>query len=188
VTGIDFSRRSIAHAQAAARERGLNIDYILGDYLELETDRKFDLVTLIYCDLCPLSPTQRKALLGTFRDVLEDDGAVLLDVFSLHAYAGREEGSSYAHRLMGGFRSPEDYWGFLDTFKYDEPKVVLDKYTLVESSRTRRVYNWLQYFSLETLGWELELNDLRIVEHYADVAGKDPVDDGDIIAVVARKM
>lgn len=188
VTGIDFSRRSIAYARSAGKEKGLDIDYVLADYLEYQTDRKFDLVSLIYCDLCPLSPKQRGVLLGTFRNILADDGAVLLDAFSLHAFGGRQEGASYEYRLMGGFWSANDYWGFLNTFKYEDAKVVLDKYTVVEPSRTQLVYNWLQYYSLESLAKELEKNGLRIVEQYADVAGSEYADDGDIIAVIAVKI
>ena len=33
--------------------------------------------------------------------------------------------------LYSFLRAPDDYWGFLDTFKYDSERVVLDKYTIV---------------------------------------------------------
>ena len=101
---------------------------------------------------------------------------------------GREEGSSFEQKLMGGFWSADDYWGFLNTFKYDEAKVVLDKYAIVEPSRTRLVYNWLQYYSFEALARELEQNGLRIVGKYADVAGSEFVDESDTIAVVAERI
>jgi SAM-dependent methyltransferase len=186
VTGIDFSRRSIAHAREQARDRGLDIEYLLGDYLEYRSDRSFDLITLIYCDLCPLSPQQRRTLLEAFRDHLAEGGSILLDVFSLEAFAAREEVSCQEFRLMDGFWAPGEYWGFLDTFKYEEARVVLDKYTLVEPHRTRTVYNWLQYFSLEDLTAELARCGLRIVERYSDVAGT-ALGAGDVIAVVAQK-
>lgn len=187
VTGIDFSRRSIAYAEEEARKRGLTIDYVMDDYLDFRSDRTFDLITLVYCDLCPLSPDQRRRLLNVFHDLLADDGSVLLDVFSLQAYNGRHESASHDYRLMDGFWAPGDYWGFQDTIKYDKAKVVLDKYTIVEPHQTRCVYNWLQYFSLDTLTKEFEQSGLRIVERYADVAGT-PYADGDEFAVVAQKI
>ncbi len=91
-TGIDFSERSLEHAREQARSGGLSIDYLHGNYLEIETDARFDLITLIMCDFCALSPGQRGRLLDTFRAHLEPGGAVLLDVYSLRGLR-RERGA-----------------------------------------------------------------------------------------------
>ena len=58
---------------------------------------------------------------------------------------------------------------------------------IIEPHRTRRVYNWLQYFSPATLAAEFEQSGLRVVEQYADVAGA-PYADGEVLAVVAQKI
>lgn len=186
VTGVDLSRRSLAHARAEAEARGLDVDYVRANYLDFDTDRGFDLITLIYCDLCPLSPAQRRTLLTLFRDRLADGGSILLDVVTRRAFDGRDEGATHAHRLMDGFWSPGDYWGFLDTFKYEAEGVVLDKYTIVEPHRTWRVFNWLQYFTDQALAAEFAACGLEIVERYEDVTGA-PFEGGDVMAVVARK-
>ena len=187
VTGIDFSRRSIAHAKKTAAEKGLAIDYVCGNYLDFESPKRFDLVALIYCDFCALSPAQRKQLLGIFHNQLADGGRLLLDVFSLKAFEGRQEVSTFERNLMGGFWSEEDYMGFMRTFLYEEEKVVLDKYTIVEPGRTRVIYNWLQYFSLEAITQELEGNGFKVEAHYANAAGEPYSDDSSEIAIVARK-
>jgi SAM-dependent methyltransferase len=187
VTGIDLSRRSIRYAEAEADRRGLTIDYVLANYLTFHTDRKFDLITLVYCDLCALSPDQRRQLLSNFRDLLENGGSILLDVFTHQAYDQRKEAAGQSFRLMDGFWAPGDYWGFMNTFKYEEAKVVLDKYTIIEPHQTRCVYNWLQYFSLTALAEEFEQCGLRIVEQYADVAGA-PHTEEDVLAVVAQRI
>jgi cyclopropane fatty-acyl-phospholipid synthase-like methyltransferase len=187
VTGLDFSRRSIAHAEQEARRLELNIEYILGDYLQYEPDRRFELITLIYCDLCALSPDQRRRLLTLFAELLTDEGSLLLDVFTVAAFDARQKSSEHGHRLMGGFWAPGDYWGFADTFKYEDAKVALDKYTIVEPHQTRRIYNWLQYFSLETLAAELEQCGLQIVEKYNDVSGAPYCEGNTVISVVAQK-
>jgi hypothetical protein len=63
--------------------------------------------------------------------------------------------------------------------------VVLDKFTIVERGRTRTIYNWLQYFSPETLGAEMNDCGLDVEKRYADVAGS-PYDPGHTeFAVVA---
>jgi len=187
VLGIDWSRRSIAYAEEQARKAALAIEYIREDYLDFTTDRCFDLITLVYCDLCALSPDQRRRLLKLFHNLLTDGGSLLLDVFSLQAYSGRQEATSHGFRLMDGFWAPGDYWGFLNTFKYDESHVVLDKYAIIEPQQTRWVYNWLQYFSLDSLAAEFEQCGLRIVEQYRDVAGT-PYAEDEVFAVVVQKQ
>ena len=64
VTGIDFSERSIKYAKKTAEENNLNIDYIQQNYLKFVTDKKFDLIKMIYCDICDLSTKTRKIIIG----------------------------------------------------------------------------------------------------------------------------
>jgi SAM-dependent methyltransferase len=188
VTGIDFSERSIAYAKEMATQKALDIDYVCQDYLEFDTEKRFDLITMIMCDYCALSPIQRKKLLTQFHRLLNAGGSVLLDVYSLNAFDQREEVSTYEHMQLDGFWSKEDYYGFLNTFKYEEEKVILDKYTIIEEAHTRTVYNWLQYFSPETLREEYNENGFKIEEFYSDVAGKTFNSKSIEFAVVARKL
>ncbi len=188
VTGIDFSKNSIQYAQGAAHTEGMSIRYVHRNYLEFETDDRFDLVLMIMCDFCALSPLQRKKMLDTFHTILQPDGSVLLDVYSLTAFEQREETALYEANLLNGFWSPNKYYGFLNTFKYEEEKVVLDKYTLIEAARTRTVYNWLQYFSTDALEREFAQCGFSIETMYSDVAGSPFDPEGTECAVVARKL
>jgi len=171
VTGIDFSKRSIQYAKEAATKEELSIHYVNQNYLQFETDDRFHLILMIMCDFCALSPAQRKKMLGKFRTILEHGGSVLLDVYSLTAFERREETAMYEANLLNGFWSPSKYFGFLNTFKYETEKVVLDKYTVIEADRTRTVYNWLQYFSPEALEREFVECGFTVEELYSDVAG-----------------
>jgi len=188
VTGIDFSQRSIRYANETAARKALSIDYVCRDYLEFETEKRFDLITMIMCDFCALSPIQRRKMLARFHNLLNADGSVLLDVYSLNAFDQRDEVSICEHRQLDGFWSKEDYYGFLNTFKYGEEKVILDKYTIIEKARTRTVYNWLQYFNRDALRKEFEVNGFKIEEFYSDVAGKDFNSKSAEFAIVARKL
>jgi len=188
VTGIDFSKRSIDHAREAAAKAGLNICYMNQDYLEFETQARFDLVLMIMCDFCALSPEQRKKMLGKFHTILKAGGSVLLDVYSLTAFEESEEAVTYEYNLLDGFWSPDDYYGFLNTFKYEQEKVRLDKYTIVEAAQTRVVYNWLQYFNTETLTKEFEENGFEVAGLYSDVAGRAFAPESTEIAIVAKKL
>ena len=187
VTGIDFSKRSIQYAQEVATREELPIHYVNQNYLKFETDDRFDLILMIMCDFCALSPAQRKKLLNKFHIILKPSGYVLLDVYSLTAFEKREETAMYEANLLNGFWSPNKYYGFLNTFKYEREKVVLDKYTLIEAERTRTVYNWLQYFSPETLKKEFMECGFTSEKLFSDVAGSpfDPTTNE--FAVIARK-
>jgi len=186
-TGVDFSERSLAHARESARRERLTVNYVQANYLDFESDERFDLITLIMCDYSALSPNQRRVLLDTFFSHLKPGGAALLDVYSLCAFDARQEQASYGPNLLDGFWSSAPYFGFLNTFKYHEEKVVLDKYTIVEEARTRVVFNWLQCFDSEGLRKEIEGQGLVIEEVLGDVAGGafDPASPE--FAVIARK-
>lgn len=172
VTGIDFSRRSIRHAVAVAERSGLPINYVHRNYLEFDTEERFDLILMIMCDFCALSPGQRKTMLDKFALFLKPNGHVLLDVYSLAGFAQQEEAAGYKLNQLNGFWSPNRYYGFLNTFKYADEKVVLQKHTIVEPERIRTVYNWLQYFGPEAINEEFSRSGLKVTEFYSDVAGK----------------
>ncbi len=187
VTGIDFSERSIRHGKEAAQKEGLKINYVNRNYLDFTTEDRFDLIIMIMCDFCALSPSQRKNLLRKFHALLQPEGKVLLDVYSITAFNSREETATYSMNLLDGFWSPEKYYGFLNTFKYSEEKIVLDKYTIVEADRSRTIYNWLQYFNPESLEKEFNENGLLVEEILGDVTGSIYKPDKKEFAIVAKR-
>jgi hypothetical protein len=94
----------------------------------------------------------------------------------------------YEDNLLNGFWSANKYYGFLNTFKYESEKVVLDKHTIVEASRTRVVYNWLQYFSSDALEREFLECGFEVQTLYSDVAGSPFDSESKDFAIVARKL
>jgi cyclopropane fatty-acyl-phospholipid synthase-like methyltransferase len=188
ITGIDFSTRSIQYAQQVAIKKGLSIHYVNQNYLEFETDDRFYLILMIMCDFCALSPTQRNKMLRKFHTILEPKGLVLLDVYSVNAFEEKEEIARYETNILNGFWSPNKYYGFLNTFKYEREKAVLDKYTIIESDRTRTIYNWLQYFSPEALENEFVECGFKIENLYSDVTGTPYDMQSNEFAVVAEKI
>lgn len=187
VTGIDFSKRSIKHARTVAAEEGLTAAYVNQNYLEFETEDRFDIILMIMCDFCALSPAQRMTMLEKFQALLASGGSVLLDVYSVNAFKQREEAVSYEENLLNGFWSAEKYYGFLNTFKYDDVGVVLDKYTIVEAKRTRTIYNWLQYFSPGSLQSEFEKAGFTQQEFYGNVAGAPFAESASEFAIVGKR-
>ena len=187
VTAIDFSERSITYAREIARQKRLAIRYLHQDYLGFTTENRFDLILMIMCDFCALSPEQRGKMLRKFHTLLKPSGGVLLDAYTQAAFDQREETAVYGANLMDGFWAPGKYYGFLNTYKYAREKVVLDKYTIFEPGRVRTVYNWLAYFTPEDIEREFVASGFRMDGLYADVAGTAYVPGTHELAVVARK-
>lgn len=77
VTGVDFSECSINYAMQRTK---LPVEYILADYLCDELPTGFDLITLIYCDICVLSAQQRAHLLSRIKSMLIPGGKLVFDV------------------------------------------------------------------------------------------------------------
>ena len=140
------------------------------------------------CDYCALSPIQRRKLLSKFHTLLKPGGFILFDAYSLKAFEQRKETAVYEQNLLNGFWSPNKYYGFLNTFKYDDDKVVLDKYTIIEANRTRTIYNWLQYFDPQSLEREFTDSGLKVESLYSDVAGSPFDSESQEFAVTAYKI
>ena len=187
MTGIDFSANSLEYARETAVIQNLSIDYIHTNYLNYSSDNRFDLILLIFCDFCALSPTQRQQLLGIFREHLAEGGAIVLDVHSLVEFAKFEEGASYGRRQYDDFWTDEDYFDFINQFKYEAERVTLDKYSIFTPTRTFAIYNWLQYYDQESLEAEFAANGLAITSWHANVAGEPFDPQSPTIAIVAQK-
>ena len=172
VTGVDFSPRSIEYARERAQREGLDVDYRLGDYLALDIESGYDLATMIMCDYCALSPAQRGRLLRRVAELLKPGGRFLFDVYSLAYFETWDEMAAYGERLMDGFWSAQPYFGFQNTFRYEQEKVVLERYLIVERERQSEYFNWFQHYSLETLSAEVESAGLIVEDVYGDVAGE----------------
>lgn len=187
VTGVDFSKNSIKYARNISDRDDLKIEYVHQNYLKYESEERYDLITMIMCDFCALSPDQRKVMLDKFHDLLTSEGRILLDCYSLDGFNERNESALYEHMQLHGFWSKNDYYGFLNTFKYEDEKVVLDKYTIIEEESSKVVYNWLQYFSREMIMNELEASGFILQGMFDDVAGSEYSGSNTEFAVVAVK-
>ena len=131
----------------------------------------YDLALMIMWDYCALSPSQRRRLLERVGQMLAPGGAFLFDVYSLSAFETWEEQVAYGPGLMDGFWSARPYHGFLNTFRYEAEKVVLEKYTIVEAAGTREYLNWFQHYDVAGLTAEVEAAGLTVSAVHGDVAG-----------------
>lgn len=184
VEGLDFSANSIAYALGNATSDRGSLSFRQANYLTDELPAGQDLITLIYCDFCPLSPTQRSVLLNKVRSALLPNGAFVFDVCSTNAFDAVSEGTVLSRADANGFWSANDCFVFQSTWTYPTDAVSLDLFTIVEEGKTWRVYNWLQYFSPESIRAELQAHDFT-VECMSDGFSANE-ETADTISIVAR--
>ncbi|WP_026380653.1 class I SAM-dependent methyltransferase [Afifella pfennigii] len=186
VIGVDFSTVSLSYARSEATSRNLDIEYRPADYLTDDLPGEQDIVSLIYCDFCTLSPKKRRTLLKRIKGMLKPGGAFVFDVSTTPQFAERREVVTYARRPMGDFWSPDDHFGFQTTFLYDEEKIALDRYLIVGPERQFEIFNWIQYFDPETISEELREAGLVIEEKLSVRTGEPWTPEADELALISR--
>lgn len=186
VTGIDFSAGSLDYARSDADARDLDIDYRKADYLVDDLPDGQDVVTLIWCDFCTLSPQKRRALLARIKGMLNPGGAFVFDVSTTQQFEKRQEVMTYARRPMGDFWSPDDHFGFQTTFLYDREKIALDRYLIVAPERRFEIFNWMQYFDPEMISRELCDAGFAVDDLLDVMTGEAWTPDAEALAVIVR--
>jgi SAM-dependent methyltransferase len=185
VTGVDFSAHSLDFAETQGPQ---SIRYIEADYLTDDLPTGFDVVTLIYTDLCALSPKKRKMLLGRMHRMLNPGGQIVLDVAGIGSLTDKKEMTIIEHNMMGGFWSEEDYVGLQRTFIYPEDCLSLDRYLIVQPNETWQIYNWTQHFSPESVENELHNAGFEVDQMAGDLSGRPLKSGSDLIGIVARSV
>ncbi|MCB9112310.1 MAG: methyltransferase domain-containing protein [Anaerolineales bacterium] len=188
VTGMDYSLNSIEYAKHYAHEHSLNIDYRHQNYIELEVEKLYDAVLLIYGDFCPLNPQQRSTLLKNVTRVLKPGGKFIFDVTTReHRKKHGNKNSWYA--VESGFWKPGPHLVLEEGFDYPEQSIWLDQYTVIEGSGKVSVYrNWFQDYTPETITKELEQGGFSVESLWGDLTGTPYSPDGEWIGIIAGKQ
>ncbi len=186
VTGVDYSRRSIAYAREQAEKLGLDIVYRYENYLDLPDEDAYDAVLLIYGDFCPLNPEQRARLLANVHRALRPGGAFVLDVSTpLHhqRWGSRKTWSA----AESGFWRPGPHLVLAQGFDYPED-IHLDQYIVIDADGALRVYrNWFQDYTPQRIRAELEAGGFEVLGLWGDLMGTPLDEDTEWIGVLARR-
>jgi 2-polyprenyl-3-methyl-5-hydroxy-6-metoxy-1,4-benzoquinol methylase len=186
VTGVDLSERSISYARENALKQNLQITYLHQNYLDIDYNGVFDVITLIFCDFGVLNPDERKRLLEKIHKALKPGGLFIFDVCSLRQYENRAETTSWS-LSAGGYWSAEPYLCLYSFFRYDSSNTFADQYIVIEKDRIRRFNIWNHRFSVEELKADLCGAGFGTKEFYGDVSGVRYSDNSETICVVAHK-
>jgi SAM-dependent methyltransferase len=187
VTGVDYSRRSIDYATQYAAEHQLDIRYRYQNYLTLEDEDKYEVVLLIYGDLCPLSPDQRQTLLGNVLRALKTGGHFVLDVTTrIHRQKDGSRNGWYTAKT--GFWKPGPHLVLEEGFDYPEQSIFLDQAIVIEADDKVSVYrNWFQDYDRAAITAELEQAGFGVQSVWNDLTGMPFRDDTEWIGLVAQK-
>ena len=187
VSGVDYSRRSIAYARQQAAERGLDIHYRYQDYLTLDDPEQYTAAFLIFGDYCPLSPEKRSRLLQNIHRALLPGGYFVLDVSTRE---GRKlwKGENGWYVAQSGFWKPGRHLVLEHGFDYPEQSIFLNQYIVLEADGYVSVYrNWFQDYDVESITEELEEGGFNVESVWSDLTGTPYQKDTEWIGVAARK-
>lgn len=188
VTGIDLSKRSIKYASSKAKSESFSVEYQNINYLEFCPTQKYDLLTMIYCDFCVLSPKQTKTLLKIFKNALNPKGKIFLDIFSKNWFTRQNESLSIERSDGNGFWAKEKYYVVKYTIKYENEAIYLDKYTLIQDGLEKEIFNWLKCYDKKELCKLFLENGFIIDDFYENAAGDKFNENSDTIAITVRLM
>lgn len=186
VTGVDFSKRSIAYAKEQTLINKSNIQYHYQNYLTIDYTEQFDVITLIYCDYPALSITDRLILLRKVYQALKPNGKFIFDVFT--PLMRKEESRSWQYYEEGGFFSEKPHICLESVYQYDDEDKTELRQSIVITKETVNCYNiWDHFFTKETLLSEIQTEDFSAFEFYGDIAGEEFSDKSETICGVFTK-
>jgi SAM-dependent methyltransferase len=187
VTGVDYSRNSIAYARGQAQSDGLEIEYVCQNYLELDCREQYEAALLIYGDFCVLADAERDRLLGNVWRALKPGGQFVFDV-STRRLHGRVRERSGWRASAHGFWRPGWHLVLTQSFDYPEHDICVDQYVVIEANGRVSVYrNWFHDYAPETITPVLEAAGFKIRGIWGDLTGAPYVADAEWIGLVAEK-
>ena len=169
VTGVDFSRNSIEYARKEAMKKGLDIEYVNQNYLELCEENKYDLVMMVFTDIGVLKPHEREILIRNVYRALKPGGTFIFDVLS-----DRNLETKVSERTWemeeSGFWKESPYLIISDSFLYPNEKVILHQHIVMDDSDNFDVYRfWTHFFAFYDLKKMLEPEGFENTEVFDNV-------------------
>lgn len=180
VTGVDISQTSIDFAKKEAKQKNLNISYIIANYLELElSEEKYDLVTLIYTDLGALLPSERDKLISFVYRILKKGGMLIFDVLNDKNIENKATPKSW-EVSNAGFWKETPYIALTESFLYENEKVILFQNIILDEHGNFEIYRfWTHFFSQLDLEKILTIHKFDEVSFHEDILPQGDLWNGD---------
>jgi SAM-dependent methyltransferase len=185
VTGMDMSENSLNYA----REHDSKSTYIHQNYLTLDLENQFDVVTLISRDFCVLSPEKASRFLQNVHRALKPSGCFIFDVTSKVYHDKISRQPRYYIAREGGFWKSTPHLTLMQAYDYLDHDTMVEQFVVIEDNGTVTVYrNWFHYYSAETITPLLEEHGFLVEGVYSDLTGSPYSDDAEFPGFVAQKV
>jgi SAM-dependent methyltransferase len=156
------------------------------NYLDIDFNESFDIVTLIFYDFCALNTAEQNILLEKIHAALKENGLFIFDIVTENK---KTVNSTNISVYEEGFWSPRPYVEILNVYLYENPKTEGLQYAIIEedgSTRIIRIYHRL--FSLTEITKMLNENGFKVEEVYKNLKGEVFSRDSETYGIIARKV
>ncbi|OGN99544.1 MAG: cyclopropane-fatty-acyl-phospholipid synthase [Chloroflexi bacterium RBG_13_51_52] len=186
VTGVDISEGSLNCAIAQARDKGLDIEYRLINFFDIDYSREFDTVLQAHGELGTFSDANRDTLLMKIHRALKPRGILIFDITSPKPKS-QESPQNRWHIADGGFWRPGRHLVLEQQFHYPANNVRVDQYIVLDENNICVYRTWLHDYTLESIKSVLEKAGFQFIRAWNNLSGTPYKEGGDWIAIVARK-
>jgi SAM-dependent methyltransferase len=187
MTGLDISERSLDYARRYAGEHGLEIDYRLLNFFDIDFIAGFDAVIQTHGELNTFSDEKLNELLSRLHRALRVGGLLIFDL-TTREVRKRVSLKNRWYAMETGYWRPGPHLVLEQGCDYPEDDIWLNRYIVVDGDRVA-VYNlWFHDYTLETFRPVLENAGFEIVQAWNDMTGTPYREGGDNITLVGRKL
>lgn len=187
VTGIDYSKRSVNYAKKHAEETNRSIQYHYKNYLNIDYEDQFDIITLIYCDFGVLSPQNRTLLLKKAWEALKKQGILILDVFTAKHLENFKENQTIEYQPTG-FWSAEPHIVIQRNILYPDTSNTLEQYLIVKEEDCACYNMWNQIYTPDLLTAELKTAGFPQPKLFDDITGPPYTGQSTTLCITAQKV
>lgn len=183
VTGVDLNEHSLAYAEAAAHDEGLDLAYLRQDFRTLDAVARYDLALQSYGELSTFDDATRDAILARLHAALRPGGALVFDVSTPQCHPA--EPPSW-HRSDGGLWRAGPHLELRARLHYADD-VVCDRYVVIDAGGVTSYRMWFHDYTPGTLTPVLEGAGFAVEALWGGLDGGEPGDDPGWFAVLARR-
>jgi SAM-dependent methyltransferase len=186
VTGVDISRRSLDYANNYARENGLDIDYRLINFFDIDYSGEFDAVIQTHGELCTFPDDKVDELLAKLHRALKPGGLLIFDV-TTRTQRMRDGLRNGWYVSDGGFWRSGRHLVLEQGFDYPENDVWLDQYIVIDNENITVYNNWFHDHTVQSIRQAIQNAGFKVIHAWNDLTGSPYEEGGDWIAIVGRR-
>jgi len=168
VAGMDINAHSLAYARAHAAETGLQIDYALANYVDLDVEAGYDVIVLINRDFNALIPSERDRVVAAVGRALKPGGLFVFDASTTEFFRKHGEYRTFQANTDAGFWSDGPHLVLEEHIAYPDAldgPTVLERQIVIEADGTVKEFrNWLTCYTEDTLRRLVERVGFEVID------------------------